>query len=185
MCVFIPVQALIGFVCMSNPVHGERQWRELKQTSSLASSGWAWWHLLLFASCVVMISLLWRLFLLSHHSFHQFGASQSSLQGPGWGEVSHTGTAKHKHLSRYFEQGKWCRVTSSEVMVSVLLGRGAVLHWSSFKAYDSFKSRKQWDTEGFCLQTAWLVLSSCFFHLIPDLRDPWHFGRTLRCFQWY
>lgn len=56
MCMFIPMQALIGFVCMSNHVHGKRQWRELKQTSSLASSGWAWWHLLLFASCVVMIS---------------------------------------------------------------------------------------------------------------------------------
>lgn len=59
---------------------------------------------------------------------------QSSSQGPGWGEVSHTGRAKYKHLSRYLEQGKWCRVTSAKLMVSVLLGRGAVLQWSSFKA---------------------------------------------------
>lgn len=49
-------------------------------------------------------------------------------------KVSHTGNAKYKHLSRYFKQGKWCRATSGELMVSVLLGRGAVLYWSSFKA---------------------------------------------------
>lgn len=62
-------------LALCNRVRGKRQWRELKQASSLASSGWAWWHLLLFASCVVMIPLLWRLCLLSHHSFHQLGAS--------------------------------------------------------------------------------------------------------------